>query len=316
MIIKIDRRDAYHSFFLTFFPQQLWSAITINSWMQDMQKSLLLGVSKAPTFYDGPLPVFDYSSKVMSGFALCLLQESCYVSLSDDMSLVYAVSCIITGIEGACDILQSLITQEDKFLGPQKQTYDFFYSPDTRQCVKVLSRSCSLLCLILIVARYYSNDERIASTELARNIIPLGDYVTAVITNKVSRILSLLVASKSLGPDGDICFRSALALMRSAIALSTPNCHMNPHHFNYVEGSEGSSSIAAFYQISDDDLLNIDIDEMISHASTKRSFDSQGSQILRSARPRRVPTGVNDFDHLWFLLEHSLILAKVSLCTT
>lgn len=278
-----------------------------------MQKSLLLGLPKAQTLYDGPLPVLDYSSKVMSGFALCLLQESCYVSHSDETSLVHAASCIITSIEGACDILQSLITQEDMFLGPQKQTFDFFYSPDARNCVKVLSRSCSLLCLILIVARYSINDERIASSELARNIILLGDYGTAVTANKVSRILSLLVASKNLGPDGDICFRSALALMRSAIALSTPNCHMNPHHFNNAEGSEGSSSLAALNQISDNDRLNIDIDKMISHASTKRTFDSQRSQILRSARrQRRVPTGVNDVDNLWFLLEHSLILAKVS----
>jgi hypothetical protein len=284
--------------------------------MQDMQKSLFLGIARASTLYDGPLPILDFSSKVMSGFALCVLQESCFVNSSDEKSLVYVASCIVTSIEGTCDILQSLITQEDIFLGPQKQTCDFFYSPDARQCIKVLSRSCSLLCLILTVARYNRCDEHSASSQLAQNIILLGDYGTTVAANKVSRILPLLVASKNLGPEGDICFRSALALMRSAIALSTLHCQMKPDHCSNLDcDGEGSSSLEAFNQITDDDLLNIDIDCMISNASARRSFNAQGSQSLSIARQRCEPTGVTSIDHLWYFLEHSLILSKVSLCT-
>lgn len=297
--------------------------------MQDMQKSVFLGKSRIENVYTGPLPVLDFSSKVMSSFALCLLQDSYspFVDHSDEMSLAYVASCIVTCIEGSCDLLEPLIVQEDIecFSGPPKHTGDFFYSPNSRQCVKVLSRSCSLLCLIFTLARHNVFVKCINSSQLARNISVLGDSSMNIAASIVKRILSLLVASRSLGLEGDICFRSTLALMRSTIALKACNDYHISERSNNAECDRvGSLIFEAINQISDDEFLNIDLDNLTTKALTEKEAYQQptffhlkesaaNSLHLESvAKPRREPTGVATIDNLWFFLEYSLIISKVS----
>ena len=188
----------------------------------------------------------------MSSFALRLFQDhfSSGAIHSEDSSLAYAASCIITCIEGASDLLESQIAKEERSmlsLDCQNDAGAFSYSPDGYQCLKVVSRGCSLLSLILSLARYnILENSASAHTYLTfpdlQNVAVISGFAAA------KNVISLLLRSAKISQDGDVCFRSALVLMRSVAALTHCIDHRNSSH----RGDRGLSG----YESSEFGALN------------------------------------------------------------
>jgi len=256
---------------------KLWNIVASNFWVQNMQEEIFLGKSRICSQYTGPLPILDLCCKVMSGFALRLFQDqfSSGVIHSEDSSLAYVASCIITCIEGAGDLLESQTAKEERSilsLDCQEDSGAFSYSPDAYQCVKVIARGCSLLSLILSLARH-NILENSASAHINLTFPVLQNVAVTSGSAAAKNVISLLLRSAKISLDGDVCFRSALMLMRSVAALTHCIDRRNSSHSGDTVLSGCDSSVfGALNEYTGEAFLNFNRDNLPSTSVVEKQL--------------------------------------------
>jgi len=314
---------------------KLWNIVAANTWLKEVQKDIFARKPLSSSRYSGQLPLLDLSTKVMSCLGLCLLEHasSSPTGRCDDVSLTFIASCVISCMEGAYDLLKSWTIQDDQtsVFGSQTSAGDFFFSPDAQQCVGVIARGCSLLCLLLTSARRILRENHASPLEIP--VVHLSENALVMMGSTVTKVLSLLAASGKLGSEGDVCFRACLALMRSAVALTHLKQERKIERQTVVAGNENdkneSNASDAFHEIDDDAFWNIDLDHLVSEALEQRkACQSQvraqsqvsGSQNL-AVESVAVEHRLELLDtcaggDLWNFLESALVLSKVRVHTT
>ena len=164
--------------------------------------------------------------------------------------------------------------------------------PDAALCARIVGCICTWLCSILCRARYIlTQEETCVVPVVIRSIQHLGYRCLHLIHESLNDALVAATQSLDLGISSELCMRSCLALLRSAIALTHSTYHTsctrqrNSAQENPSEPETSPSTDPDLFGFIDDDaFMDIDL-EALTNCNQNQEIPNSRNQQNSSMNP-------------------------------